>query len=104
MTPCSWLPADCLIGPAIRSPIEQAVEAWSRSWFGGRADLRLTAFEPRPPLWASELGNAAWKRPRGSVSLAIPAPALLRLRVMALDMRITTRAETPRDAAFLRGF
>jgi len=101
---CDWLPADALVGPAVRDPIERAVAEWSSGWFAGRADLRLTALEPRPPLWAAELGRAAWHRRGAAVSLAVPPPALSRLRGKALDMRNAVRPETERDAALLRGF
>jgi flagellar motor switch/type III secretory pathway protein FliN len=38
------------------------------------------------------------------VSLAVPAPSLARLRGKALDIRVSLRPETERDASLLRGF
>lgn len=99
----AWLPDEALVGPEVRAPVEAAVADWSHAWFAGRASLRLTALEPRPPLWAAELGASAWQRHGEALWIASPAPALSRLRAKALDMAATPRTETPRDAALLRG-
>jgi flagellar motor switch/type III secretory pathway protein FliN len=99
-----WFPPGALLGDALRTRIERALAEWADAWFGGRAKLKLTALEARPPLWAAELGKASWHRPGGTVALAVPAAAMVRLRSKALDLAVAVREESDRDAVLLRAF
>jgi len=103
MSSNAWLPADALIGPAVRAPIARAVRDWSTSWFGSRATLRLTELQTRKHD-AADPGHGQWRRQSTGIWTAIAASTLARLRAKALDLAHGVRAQSGRETLLLTAF